>query len=188
MNSIININLNNTGNNPKIQISILTIAVSKLIHDKKGKITMNTQTHTAQPHSGALTQQTSSRALSSLLLAAGVASLVVLADHMLEPWADEHHWAGWVALWAVAVGSLLALRGLTRALARMTMNTLDSWSARMAQRRADERLWHMAQTDSRLMADLQSALGRDEQDGVNDLQEFGNRQAARILRDRLHYV
>ena len=96
--------------------------------------------------------------------------------------------AAWIALWAVAVAGLLVLRGLTRALARRTMLALDGWSAHMAQRRADERLWHMAQADARLMSDLQSAMGRDDGDEVRDLQTLGQRRAARVLRSRLHYI
>jgi hypothetical protein len=178
---IINIKLRNTRKNPYIRLTVLAIEVPKLILEYPGNTTMSTQIHTLNTHRPAQAERTSSRALASLMLASGVAAFVVMADQMLEPWADEHHLAAWAALWAVAMASLLVLRGLTRALAGRTMRALDSWSARMAQRRADERLWHIAQSDARMMADLQSALNRDDSGDLNDL---GDRRAAKGL----HYI
>ena len=46
---------------------------------------MNAQMHETRPVVAA--EGTSSRALASLLLAAGVAALVVLADQLLDSWA-----------------------------------------------------------------------------------------------------
>ena len=148
---------------------------------------MNAQAHQA----GQLTKaadHTSSRALASLLLAAGVSALVVLADHLMEPWAERHEIAAWLALWGVAVIAIAVLRGITRVLARKAMAGLDGWSAHVAKRRADERLWHMAQTDDRLMADLQSALDRSGETVAKDVVDLSQRRAARILRDRLYYI
>ena len=148
---------------------------------------MNTSTSAAGRLANAQ-EHTSSRALASVLLAAGVAALVVLADHLMEAWAERHEIAAWLALWGVAVLAIVLLRGLSRVAARRAMGALDAWSARVAQRRADERLWHMAQTDSRLMADLQSALDRSGERAPSDLVELGQRRAARILRERLYYI
>ena len=131
---------------------------------------------------------TSSRALASLMLAAGVSALVVLADHLMEPWAERHEIAAWLALWGIAVLAIALLRGLTRVLARKTMAALDQWSAGLAQRRADERLWGMAQTDDRLMADLQAALDRSGESPAKDVVDLSQRRAARILRERLYYI
>ena len=127
-------------------------------------------------------------ALASVLLAAGVAALVVLADHLMEAWAERHEIAAWLALWGVAVLAIVLLRGLSRVAARRAMGALDAWSARVAQRRADERLWHMAQTDTRLMADLKSALDRSGEQAPSDVVELSQRRAARILRERLYYL
>ena len=56
----------------------------------------------------------------------------------------------------------------------------------MAQRRADERLWAIAQTDARLMAELQGAMSRDDQHltAANPAQAH----AASIIRERLNYI
>ena len=68
------------------------------------------------------------------------------------------------------------------------MGALDAWSANMAKRRADERLWSIAQTDPRMMADLQSALTRSGAAPAKDVVDLSQRRAARILRDRLYYI
>lgn len=139
-------------------------------------------------HTAPRAERTSSRALASLLLAAGVSALVVLADQLLESWAQRHEIAAWLVLWGIAVAAIVLLRGITRAVAGQTMKALDGWSARMAKRRADERLWSIAQTDARLMADLQSALERSGEVPARDLVDLSQRRAARILRDGLYYI
>jgi hypothetical protein len=133
-------------------------------------------------------ERTSSRALASLLLAAGVAALVVLADQLLDTWADRHEMAAWLVLWGIAAAGIAVLRGVTRTLARQAMVALDGWSAGVAQRRADERLWAIAQTDARLMADLQAALDRSGAAPARNVTDLMQRRVARILRDRLYYI
>jgi hypothetical protein len=147
---------------------------------------MNTQTHNTGV--SPVAEGSSSRALASLLLAAGVAALVVLADQLLDAWADRHELASWLVLWGIAVAAIVLLRGVTRFVARNAMGTLDGWSAKVAKRRADERLWSMAQTDPRLMADLQAALDRSGSVPTKDVVDLTQRRAARILRDRLYYI
>ena len=186
--NIINIKLNNTSTNPSIRLWFWQLVVLKLIQEQEGKEKMNTQTHTSGKLITAVAEQTSSRALASLLLAAGVSALVVLADQLMEPWADRHEIAAWLALWGVAVVAILVLRGVTRVLASRAIGTLDQWSAGLAQRRADERLWSMAQTDDRMMADLQAALDRSGTGPAKDVTDLTQRRAARILRERLYYI
>jgi hypothetical protein len=132
----------------------------------------------------------SSKTLANLLLAAGVAALVVGADQLINSWAESHVVAAWLALWAVAVLAIVVLRGLTRHLAQNLMTGLDAWSAHVARSRADERLWSMAQSDPRLMSDLQVALDRSSEttSPVRDLETLMNRRAARLVRDRMYYI
>jgi hypothetical protein len=133
---------------------------------------------------------TSSKTLANLMLAAGVAALVVGVDQLIDNWAESHVVAAWLALWAVAVLAIVLLRGLTRHLAQNLMSGLDAWSAHVARSRADERLWSMAQSDPRLMSDLQVAMGRasETQGPVRDLENLMTRRAARLVRDRLYYI
>lgn len=151
---------------------------------------MNTQVHEPvhAAHPGAPVERTSSRALASLLLAAGVSALVVAADQLLDAWAERHELGAWLVLWGIAVAAIVLLRGITRMAARQAMGALDGWSAGVAKRRADERLWSMAQTDPRLMAELQSALDRSGAAPAKDVVDLTQRRAARILRDRLYYI
>jgi hypothetical protein len=182
--TIINIKLNNTRINPNIRSTVLSIVMTKPIllspREKQMTAQMQTPLRSAEP--------TSSRALASVLLAAGVSALVVLADQLLERWAERHEIAAWLVLWGIAVAAIVLLRGITRMAARHTMLALDAWSARMAKRRADQRLWDMAQHDPRMMADLQSALDRSGERPAHDVVDFNQRRAARILRDRLYYI
>ena len=93
-------------------------------------------------------------------------------------------------VFAAAVLAIAALRGLSRYLAQQAMQRLDGWSAEVAQRRSDRRLWAMAQDDSRMMADLQAAFDRedDENAPARDVLALSHRRAARIVRNRLHYI
>jgi hypothetical protein len=132
----------------------------------------------------------SSKTLANLLLAAGVAALVVGVDQLIDSWAESHVVAAWLALWAVAVLAIVFLRGLTRHLAQNLMSGMDAWSAHVARSRADERLWSMAQSDPRLMSDLQVAMDRasEAKTPVRDLETLMNRRAARLVRDRMYYI
>ena len=155
---------------------------------------MNTSTHTSflaqmsAPRAAA--PATSTKTLASLLLAAGVAALVVVTNQMMDNWAESHVLASWVALWAVAVVALTALRGVTRILAQSLMKGLDAWSAQLARSRADQRLWAMAQTDSRMMRDLQVAIDRAEQDKTPapDLTTLKARKVSRMVHNRFYYI
>ena len=126
------------------------------------------------------------RSLSILLLAAVVAAMVVVADQMMDTWADGHLLAAWVALWAVGVAGLGLFAGASRDLAAKFWTRMDTWSANLAQRRSDERMWSMAQTDARLMAELQSALSRE--DGALISVNPAQSHAAKIIRERLNYI
>jgi hypothetical protein len=146
----------------------------------------------AAPVAGA-TSSTSAKVLSTVLLAAGVAALVVITDQLIDDWAETHVIAAWLALWLVAVLAIAVLRGVTRWLAQNMMRGLDAWSARVARRRSDERVWAMAQSDSRLLNELQTAMDRsDEQTGPNglrtDLTALMSRRVARLVKNRLHYI
>lgn len=102
------------------------------------------------------------RGLAAVLLAAVVSALVVAADRLVESWADGGLLFAWVALWAVAFAAIALFAGATRRTAHRVVRTLDAWSYRIAQKRADERLWSAAQSDPRVMADLQAAMTRSQ--------------------------
>lgn len=190
-----NIKLNDIGKNPMIRIMVLLIWIAKENKTESREHKMNTAAKTvlgAMPAASAVNTapRSSSKTLANLLLAAGVAALVVVVDQMIDSWAESHVVAAWLALWAVAVLAIVVLRGLTRHLAQNLMTGLDAWSAHVARNRADERLWSMAQSDPRLMSDLQVAMARaSETPGpARDLETLMTRRAARVVRDRLYYI
>lgn len=135
---------------------------------------------------------TNPRKLAVALLMASVAGLLVLADSLMNEWAESHVLAAWLALWLVGVVALLALRGVTRFMAQLLMGKLDAMAARSASRRADARLWAMAKADPRLMADLQVAMSRQATETgslpVKNLEQLSERRAARIVHSRLYYI
>ncbi len=104
----------------------------------------------------------STKGLSLMLLGAMAAALVVVADQLIETWADGHLLAAWVALWLIAFAALALCSTLARRLAGKAVDALNAWSQRVAQARADARLWQIAQSDPRVMADLNAAIARSE--------------------------
>jgi hypothetical protein len=104
----------------------------------------------------------STRGLAGLLLAAIVAAMVVVADQLVENWAEGHLLVAWVAMWAVAFSVIALFAGTARHLATRVLTALDAWSGAIAQARADVRLWEAAKADPRVMADLQVAMSRAE--------------------------
>ena len=104
----------------------------------------------------------SARGLSALLLGAMVSAMVVVADQLIETWADGHLLVAWVALWLVSFTALALFAGSAHKLSNSVADALDAMAKRRAGKRADEHLWAMAQADPRLMADLQGAMARRE--------------------------
>jgi hypothetical protein len=195
MKAIKKIKLNNIGTNPMIQPMVLLFWIAK---GNKTELRENKMNSTAKSVLGTMpvmpavntAPRSSSKTLANFLLAAGVAAWVVGVNQLIDNWAESHVVAAWLALWAVAVLAIVVLRGLTRHLAQNLMTGLDAWSAHVARSRADERLWSMAQSDPRLMSDLQVALDRasETQGPVRDLENLATRRAARLVRDRLYYI
>jgi hypothetical protein len=95
-----------------------------------------------------------------MLLAAMVSALLVVADQLIDTWAEGHLMLAWVALWVVGFAAVGVFAGAARQLATTVVQSLDAWSARSAQSRADERLWASALADPRIMADLNAAISR----------------------------
>ncbi|GAB3499807.1 hypothetical protein GCM10027399_25210 [Curvibacter fontanus] len=121
---------------------------------------------------------TATRGLAGVLLAAMVATLVVVADQLMDTWADGHLMAVWVLMWLIGFAALALLAPTARGLAGRVMQGLDAWSQGIARRRADERLWDLARKDSRVMADIQAAATRAEN---GDADAVVNETAVRVV-------
>lgn len=96
----------------------------------------------------------------SLLLAAVVSALLVVVDQLIDTWSDGHLLAAWVLMWAVAFGAMAFLAAPTRILAQGLVDGLRRWNAARVRAADDRRLWEMALTDRRVMADLRCARDR----------------------------
>jgi hypothetical protein len=193
MNGIMNIKWNRMGKNPMMPSMVLMVWIAKAYKVESREQKMNTSIEKSvlgQRAAARVTPATSSNTLATGMLAAGVAALVVMADHMIDEWAETHVMAAWLALWVVAVVAIAALRGISRMLAQGMMAGLDAWSADLARRRSDQRLWAMAQQDSRLMNELQSAMDRAENTRApaTDLTTYMNRRVARLVHSRMYYI
>jgi hypothetical protein len=115
---------------------------------------------------GLIRSFTSARGLSAMLLGAVVATLVVVADTVMDTWAEENLMLAWIALWAMVFVAIGLLASATRNIAARTIQALNAWSASMARARADERLWEAARHDPRIMEEIRQAQARalgDEQ-------------------------
>jgi hypothetical protein len=105
------------------------------------------------------------RATLALLLCAVLAAVLVVGYQVMDSLAEGHLLVLWIALWLVSFAALALLSGTVNRLIEMTRSGLDGWAQRQALDRADQRLWRMAQTDSRVMADLQVAFSRQNAGG-----------------------
>lgn len=104
----------------------------------------------------------SARGLSALLLGAMVSAMLVVADQLIETWADGHLLVAWVALWLVSFTVLALFAGSAHKLSNSVADALDAMAKLRARKRAEDHLWLMAQSDPRLMADLQGAMARQQ--------------------------
>lgn len=109
------------------------------------------------------------RGAASLLLAAVVAGLLVVANQVVDTWANGQVVAAWMMLWAVAFVGI----ALFSAPARRAGFALRSAGARWAENRRlaieDEKTWQLAVKDLRVMADISHALDRR---AVDDIRKY----------------
>lgn len=101
------------------------------------------------------------RGTATLLLAALVAALVVVANELVSTWTEGHLFAAWIAAWLVGFAALALFATPARRLGGSLRTGLRSWSAARRQAEEDRKLWDLALTDARVMADLSRAMTRD---------------------------
>jgi hypothetical protein len=109
------------------------------------------------------------RGAATLLLAAVVSGLLVLANQVIDTWTEGHLFTAWVVLWTVAFAAL----GLFAAPARRAVHSARLTFSRVATARRqaaqDRELWALALTDARVMAELSRAMSRD---GLRDVRGY----------------
>ena len=117
----------------------------------------------SDPFAGAVGRDYS-RTLAGMLLAAAVAALLVVADQLIETWADGHLLAVWVALWSIAIAALAVMAPPLRQWSDAAADQLTRWSLARAERRADQAMWQVAQHDYRMVRELRLARTHSERD------------------------
>jgi hypothetical protein len=103
-----------------------------------------------------------SRGLATLLLAAMVSALMVVANQVIESVSDGHLFAAWIGLWTVAFAALALFAAPAR---QMSNNLRAGWASWIITRKAtanDERMWSIALQDARVMADITCAISRSK--------------------------
>lgn len=101
--------------------------------------------------------------LATLLMAAVVAALVVVADQLVDTWVDGHLFAAWVALWTLVFATLAVFAPLIKALVSDATHKFDTWRARALVARSQQAYLEVARRDPRVMADLRAAILRHEE-------------------------
>lgn len=98
------------------------------------------------------------RGLVALLLTAVAAAVLVVAYEVMDSVVEGHLLVLWIALWAAGFAALAMVSGTVSRVGLAAKSGLDAWAQRQARARADERLWRIAHSDARVMADLQVAM------------------------------
>ncbi|MDH4483195.1 MAG: hypothetical protein QE279_10910 [Rhodoferax sp.] len=102
-----------------------------------------------------------SKTLAGVLLSAVIASLLVIADQVIENWADGHLLLGWVALWSVVFAGLAFCARPLRRASIAVAQSVDQRLKAAAQARLEARMWDFARLDPRVMDELRAAAKRD---------------------------
>ena len=123
------------------------------------------------------------RGLAKLLLSAVAAAVMVVAYQVMDTVAEGQLLVIWTGLWAAAFAALALCAGTARRVALRVKSSLDDWSRAVAEAKADERLWKIARTDARVMADLQAAASRaDTSSGESALAVADAKDSRRLSR------
>jgi hypothetical protein len=109
------------------------------------------------------------RGAASLLLAAVVSALLVVANQVIDTWSEGHLLAAWMVLWLVAFAALALLTMPVRRMAVTLRASVKTWAENRARSAEDERTWQVALKDPRIMAELNHAMGVPT---VNDIRRY----------------
>ncbi|MBC7470373.1 MAG: hypothetical protein H7322_13690 [Ramlibacter sp.] len=110
---------------------------------------------------GAAKYVVSARGAASMLLAAMVSALLVVANQVIDTWSEGHLMLAWIAMWTVAFATLALSAGPVRSAVRAVRLQLRQWAVARHAAEQDARLWSLALTDARVMADISRAMSAD---------------------------
>lgn len=98
------------------------------------------------------------RGAASLLLAAVVSALLVVANQVIDTWSEGHLMVAWMVLWVVAFAALALLTLPARRAGVALRNAAKNWAQNRRMAAEDRRTWEVALLDPRVMAELRLAL------------------------------
>lgn len=101
------------------------------------------------------------RGAATLLLAAIVSALVVVANQVVDTWTDGHLLAAWIILWTIAFAGMALLAQPARRLVTVTRSWFKGAAEARRRQAEDRKFWDVAMTDARVMADLSRAMSAD---------------------------
>ncbi|CAN7161528.1 hypothetical protein [Acidovorax sp. LjRoot194] len=107
----------------------------------------------------AATQFDGARGAATLLLAAVVSALLVVAHQVVDTWTEGHLLAAWMVLWLVAFAALALLTSPARRASAVLRVAGKAFTENRRRAAEDERTWQVAMKDPRIMAELNHAMG-----------------------------
>ena len=103
----------------------------------------------------------SPRGAASMLLAAIVSALLVVANQVVDAWADGHLMLAWILMWTLAFAALALAARPARTVVERVRTLSRKWAAARQAALQDEQMWQIALTDARVMADISRAMSSD---------------------------
>jgi hypothetical protein len=98
--------------------------------------------------------------LAGFLSAAVLAALLVVADQLIDSWAEGHLLLAWVMLWSALFAGLALLARPLRLASVATALAIQSWLAARARARHAQAGWEFALQDPRMRQELRAARAR----------------------------
>ena len=99
------------------------------------------------------------RGAATLLLAAVVSAVFVVANQVVDTWTDGHLLAGWMVMWVLAFAALALLTAPARRAGVALRAGAHGWAESRRRAAEDDRTWNVAIKDPRIMAELNHAMG-----------------------------
>lgn len=109
------------------------------------------------------------RGAATLLLAAVVAAMLVVANQVMDTWTEGHLLVAWMVMWLVAFTGLALLSAPTRRAALALRTAIRARAERRRLAAQDNHTWKVALSDPRMMAELNHAMGIS---AVDDLRGY----------------
>ena len=133
-------------------MSVLTHAPSHFSH--------LSSVQTASDRAAASVGARTSKVLATMLLAALVSAVLVVADSVVDAYAEGHLLLGWICLWAVGFTAIGLLANAAHRTAVRMVHLFSNVGQRSAQKHADAYFLALARHDPRIMAEVQAAIQR----------------------------